>query len=107
MGQVQKREREKAILEQLCEDYPDFMDGISFRPTDCDPPDFLAERGDGKRIGLELTSWVNRFQATTAKGRESKRAELQEILDCKNHSVPRNFSSAIITPRKGKLPKRD
>ncbi len=101
MGRNEKRDREKAVLERLLRDFPDFMDGISFRLAEDDPPDFLGESTDGQKIGLELTSWVNRFDAEDAIEREHKRVELQEILDWESYSLPKNLSSAIVTPRWG------
>src|SRR5580692_461295 len=102
MSRENQRDEENAILKQISSSFPAFMRGIKFVPANPDPPDFVGEGEGGERIGLELTSWLNCDQTRAAAGRERMRADLQNILDWRNHPIPENFSSAVVMPRWGK-----
>jgi hypothetical protein len=102
MSLENQRDEENAILKQISSSFPAFMRGIKFVPANPDPPDFVGEGEGGERIGLKLTSWLNRDQTRAAAGRERMRADLQNILDWRNHPIPENFSSAVVMPRWGK-----
>jgi hypothetical protein len=78
MSRENQRDEENAILKQVSSSFLAFMRGITFVLANPDPPDFVGEGEGGKRIGLELTSWLNCDQTRAADGRERMRADLQK-----------------------------
>jgi hypothetical protein len=109
MGSKNQRaeKEEKEITRYVSSIFPTFLDGVSFAPANTDPPDFLGECADGRKIGLELTSWLSADEVREAKGHESMRGELLRILDWEKHPRPKNFCFAVIMPRWGKRIKKD
>ena len=81
--------------------FPTFLGGMTFVPTRTDPPDFIGESEGGQKVGVELTSWLNRDQVSAARGRERMREDLLKIIEWERHPHPKYISSAIIMPRWG------
>jgi hypothetical protein len=100
MSRKNQRAEEDKIVAYISSIFPTFLDGISFVPAGTDPPDFLEKYGG--KIGLELTSWLNRDQVSAARGRECMREDLLRIVEWEKHPRPRNFSFLVIMPRWGK-----
>ncbi len=82
--------------------FPTFLDGITFVAASTNQPDFLGECGGGRKIGLELTSWLNLKQVRAARGRQCMRENLLKIIEWEKHPRPRNFCSVVVMPRWGK-----
>jgi len=109
MGSKDQRAEEKKITTYVSSVFPTFLDGVTFvpAPASTDPPDFLAECADGRKIGLELTAWLSDAEVSAAQGRERMRVDLLTILDWEKHPRPRNFRFVVIMPRWGKKIKKD
>lgn len=99
MAPNKKRADEEQVVAFIASAFPGFLDGTLFRAVDTDPPDFLGTSADGRRIGLELTSWLNGDQVAAARGRDSMRRDLLRVIDWEKHPRPRNFGFAVIMPR--------
>ena len=50
-----------------------------------DPPDVLCVTRSGKKIGVELTKWVEHGQITSGKARESFEDSYLDIIASANH----------------------
>lgn len=101
------RAEEKEITTYVSSIFPTFLDGVTFAAASTDPPDFLGECADGRKIGLELTSWLSGDEVRAAQGRERMREDLLRILDWEKHPRPENFRFMVIMPRWGERIKKD
>jgi hypothetical protein len=99
MGRKDQRAEEDEIMTHVSSVFPTFLDGISFVAASTDPPDFLGQCESGRRIGLELTSWLDGNQVSAARTRERMRRDLLRIVEWEKHPRPRNFCSVVIMPR--------
>lgn len=104
MSRKNQRAEENEITAYVSSIFPTFLDGITFAAASTDPPDFLGERADGRKIGLELTSWLSGDEVRAAQGRERMREDLLRILDWAKR--PKNFDFLVIMPRWGERIKR-
>src|SRR6266513_4000898 len=68
---------------------PEFVgDAIGSAVDGPDPPDVLCVTRSGKKIGVELTKWVERGPITSGKARESFEDSYLDIIASANHAVP-------------------
>ena len=107
MGRKNQQGEEEAVVKEILSTFPTFLNGTTFVAASTDPPDFIGESGGGRRVGLELTSWLNCGQVKSARGRERMRRDLLRIIEWERHPRPRNFSYAVIMPRWGKRVRKD
>jgi len=96
-------EEEIGIMTNIASLFPTFLGGVSFSHSPQDPPDFISTLQDGKRVGLELTCWLDKVQTREAKWRGRIRQQLLEIVECQNLPRPKNYSVAVIMPKWGKV----
>jgi hypothetical protein len=102
-------EREKLILDDLQEHFPDFA-GPSplWTKPPRDPPDFVSSCPQGP-IGLELVEWLDGDQMAAAKGRESQRDQVHRVLasKCQDEYQPKNFRGAFLAMGNERISPRD
>src|SRR5437879_11731118 len=68
---------------------PEFAgDAIGSAVDGPDPPDILCVTRSGKKIGVELTKWVQRGPIASGKARESFEDSYLDIIATANHARP-------------------
>jgi hypothetical protein len=98
--QVTHFQRERAVLTDLENSFPDFTGRArswAEVPNGQDPPDFISRDDPETTIGLELVEWLDGEQMGPAKTRESHRDQVHRVLtyDWENEYQPRNFRGAF------------
>lgn len=74
---------EKAVFEEFLAAAPMFADAAvrTWSQPKRDPPDIDCELVDGRRIGLELTTWLDEDQMNSAKRDEGIEVSLRQALE--------------------------
>ena len=104
---TEKGRTEWQIFQAFCEIQPDFA-GRPLKDWDRvvdDPPDFLCHDFSGKRIGVELTEWLNENQIASNKAWQNLDAVYSSIICSEQEIPPRNIELVTIQPDpKGRRP---
>jgi hypothetical protein len=64
-----------------------------------DPPDVMCVGKSGKRIGVELTKWLEHSQITNAKGREFFENSFLKIIDSAREPRPDRIGWVVLNPK--------
>jgi hypothetical protein len=91
---------EKLLFETFIATHPEFLD-IKTWTAGPEPPDITAIDSDARRIGIELTEWLDKQQTTPSIATEENQMRWLSALDSENHAPPRNFKYAQIWFRNG------
>ena len=81
-------------IEAIVNLFPTFLGGVKFRIVANDPPDFISETREGedrRRIGLELTRWLDGRQTGDSARRDRVRKTILDILRSGGSSHPLNI----------------
>lgn len=79
---------------------PEFAgDAIGSAVDGPDPPDLLCVTSSGKKIGVELTKWVEPEQITSGKARESFEDNYLHIIESANHARPDRIGWVWLNPK--------
>jgi hypothetical protein len=87
---------------------PEFAgDSIGSAVDGPDPPDVLCVTISGKKIGVELTKWVEHEQHTSGKARESFEESYLHIIESANHARPSRIGWVWLHPKARRVKPRD
>jgi hypothetical protein len=106
--QTRKRRAEREVLDELLQRCPEFcqVPSQSWNADNPDPPDFVGDRQDGQRIGLELGEWLDSQAATSSIGRRKMQRDLLAVLhekvDGSPNPKPTSFQLVYVTPHWGR-----
>src|SRR6266576_835953 len=79
---------------------PEFVgDAIGSAVDGPDPPDILCVTRSGKKIGVELTKWVEHGQVASGKARESFEDSYLDIIASANHARPERIGWVWLHPK--------
>src|SRR5258708_1962252 len=98
MARKVQSDEEVAILSSVRSRFPAFLDGVTFGAKDTETPDFIGEDATNRRVGLELTRWLNGHQTRAAINRERTRDTLLNIIDSGQYPRPKNIRSCVVMP---------
>lgn len=92
------KQPEKEILEIIIQTRPGFLDLAKWEEGP-DPPDAIVIDKSWRRIGLELTEWLDTQQTTRSKTIQKHEIQWLLALDTEHHEPPTHFSPVQITFR--------
>jgi hypothetical protein len=72
-----------------------------------DPPDILCVTKSGKKIGVELTKWVEHEQITSGKARESFEDSYLQVIESANHARPNRIGWVWLNPKSRRVKPND
>ena len=72
-----------------------------------DPPDVLCVTKSGRKIGVELTKWVEHEQITSGKARESVEDSYLQIMESANHARPHRIGWVWLNPKSRRVKPKD
>ena len=87
---------------------PEFVgDAIGSAVDGPDPPDILCVTRSGKKIGVELTKWVEHGQVASGKARESFEDSYLDIIASANHARPGRIGWVWLHPKSRRVKPED
>jgi hypothetical protein len=94
------RAEEKRLFETFIATHPKFLDIKTWNPGP-EPPDIIAIDSHARKIGIELTEWLDKQQTTPSIANQENQMRWLSALDTENHAPPQNFQYAQIRFRRG------
>ncbi len=91
---------EKLLFETFLTAHPDFLDIKAWVPGP-EPPDVIATDSHARKIGIELTEWLDKEQTTPSIANQENQMRWLSALDTENHAPPKNFQYVQIWFRNG------
>lgn len=91
---------EKILFETFMATHPEFLDIKTWIPGP-EPPDIIVVDSHARRIGIELTEWLDKRRTTPSIADQENEMRWLISLDAENHVRPRNFQYAQIWFRNG------
>jgi hypothetical protein len=92
---------EKKVFDQFTKQLPDFAG----RPVQCapgpNPPDFICTGRDGKRIGVELSEWLDETQISQERPQYQFEEEILRVIASRNEPPPQNIGNIWIFENEG------
>lgn len=86
---------EKILFETFIATHPDFLDIETWTPGP-EPPDVFAADSRSRKIGIELTEWLDKNQTTPSITNRDNQMKWLIALNSENHAAPRNFQLAQV-----------
>jgi hypothetical protein len=81
---------EKLLFGTFIDKHPDFLD-IKTWILGPEPPDVIATDSRARKIGIELTEWLDKQQTTPSIADQENQMKWLSALDSENHAPPQNF----------------
>ena len=72
-----------------------------------DPPDVLCVTRSGRKIGVELTKWVEHEQITAGKAQESFEDSYLQVIESANHARPNRIGWVWLNPKSRRVKPKD
>ena len=91
---------EKLLFETFLATHPEFLDIKTWKPGP-EPPDVIATDFHARKIGIELTEWLDKRQTTPSIADQENQMKWLVALDAENHARPHSFQYAQIWFRNG------
>jgi hypothetical protein len=91
---------EKLLFETFIAAHPGFLDIKTWVPGP-DPPDVIATDSQARKIGIELTEWLDKQQTTPSIADQENQMRWLAALNTENQAPPQNFQYVQIRFRSG------
>ena len=87
------RDEERTLFETFAAVHPGFLEMRTWEPgPPNEPPDVILTDPHGRRIGVELTEWLDEEQTSRSVPFQDSQYEWIALLDAKNRPRPANFA---------------
>jgi hypothetical protein len=89
------RPEEKFFFETFMTVHPDFLEVKTWKPGP-EPPDVILTDIHDRRVGIELTEWLDKRQTTASVTDRENEMKWLATLDTENSTPPQNFQAVYI-----------
>jgi hypothetical protein len=84
---------------------PDFAGEaiLKWEGCDADPPDIVCTTSSGRRLGVELTKWIEHDQISSGKAREALEKSYLDVVASERESRPAKIGFVFLYPKAKRL----
>ena len=89
------KSQERELFEIILKTYPKFLNQVHWEEGP-DPPDVIITDGSGRKVGVELTEWLNPDQTTRSITIQENEIQWLLALNTEQYDVPKHFCPVQI-----------